>query len=172
MTFLFCVYNLSIYSRTDVKQMILNQLIKHLSRYCYVPVTRELFIVGMDCEVGDDVSWENIGVVENAFCVWVDFISIILSVRLKTAPSIRHKKIMPVWYSISMDTPFGRSKKIDYIHIFDVLYGSYTTIFLQLINWSIYILFLKLFIKLFTCMLKLIWLMKLCIYTCSRITVF
>ena len=96
--------------KTLYNQSINQSINQSTNHYCYVPVTREVLIVGEDCEVGDVVSWENICVVENVFCVWVDVSTIIFSVRLKIAPSILHKNIMPVRYVTSTDTPFGSPK--------------------------------------------------------------
>lgn len=70
-------------------------------------MTRKVLIEGEDCEVDADVSWENIGVVENVFVVEVDATTIIL--RLMIAPSILHKNTMPFLYPNFLYAPFGRS---------------------------------------------------------------
>ena len=74
---------------------------------------RDVLIERTDFDVRDDVSCVIIIVVENVFNIVVDVSSIILSVRLKTAPSILQKNNMSVWYSTSMYTPFGRPNQIN-----------------------------------------------------------
>lgn len=97
------VFIINQYSRTDVKQHTLNEQIEvdhtqtHTGYYCYVPVTKEVLREREDCEVD-----------------WFVVTSIILSVRLKTAPSILHKNIMPVLNFTSVYAPFGRPKTINF----------------------------------------------------------
>ena len=75
-------------------------------------------VFGVD-EVDADFDIEDSGV--DVVDLWVDVVdnrvvvdATTLLVRLRTAPSIMHKRIIPVWYCTLQYAPFGRPREVKY----------------------------------------------------------
>ena len=84
-------------------------------------------------DAGVDVEYSGIDEVD----VWVDVAdngvvvgAITLLVRLRTAPSIMHKRIIPVLYCTWQYAPLGRPRTVKYV----LHYNSYTVIFTNNVN--------------------------------------
>ena len=56
---------------------------------------------------------------DSVVCDGVDLAVITSFVRLRTAPSIMHKIIIPVLYCTWQYTPFGRPSTIKYAHVYN-----------------------------------------------------